>query len=172
MALAGMLAGCGASTTTVSVEGAPTKVLAAGNTSSTGAPSTSTGSSAPTGSQAPARVLDLGTFRSPTGNIGCVIAGGIARCDIATRSWSPPPRPAGCPPIVDFGQGLTVGSTGAAGFVCSGDTVLDPASEKLPYGTAAEVGDLECVSRATGMTCTNTVSGHGFLISVQRYQLF
>jgi len=38
------------------------------------------------------------SFQSPTRNIGCVIVGGTARCDIGSRSWSPPPRPSDCPP--------------------------------------------------------------------------
>jgi hypothetical protein len=101
-----------------------------------------------------------------------MIVGALARCDIVHRSWSLPPRPADCPNIVDFGQGIEVGRSGAARFVCAGDTARDPSSRKLPYGSASQVEDFVCVSRPSGMTCTNRLNGHGFLLSVQRYRLF
>jgi hypothetical protein len=34
------------------------------------------------------------------------------------------------------------------------------------------VGPYECVSRSTGMTCTNRTTGHGFQISIQSYRRF
>jgi hypothetical protein len=111
-------------------------------------------------------------FRSPTGNIGCSLLGGLARCDIAKRSWPPPARPASCPTIVDFGQGLEVGSAGEGRFVCAGDTVRDPASPRLAYGTATRIGGLECLSARDGVTCTARTSRHGFFISLQRYRIF
>ena len=54
--------------------------------------------------------LHLTMFRSPSANIGCELVPGFARCDIAKRNWSPPPRPASCP--LDYGQGLEVGRSG------------------------------------------------------------
>jgi hypothetical protein len=114
----------------------------------------------------------LAAFQSPTGNIGCTIGGGAARCDIVRRSWSPPPRPPDCPEMVDYGQGLEVGRAGSGRAVCAGDTARDPTSPKLSYGTAAQVGSFQCVSRSTAMTCTNRSSGHGFVISLQSYRLF
>jgi hypothetical protein len=171
---AGLLAGCGGATSTVIVQGPPTlrtstSVAAPAGTQTTAA---TTATTAAGEAEAPARVVALETFQTPTGNIGCVIAAGSARCDILRRSWSPPPRPSTCPQIVNFGQGLTVGAAAPAGFVCAGDTVRDPASGKLAYGTASQVGTLVCVSRRTGMTCSNRQTGHGFLISLQRYRLF
>jgi hypothetical protein len=112
-----------------------------------------------------------GAFQSPTGNIGCMIVGGTARCDIVKRSWSPPPRPSSCPRIVDYGQGVELGVAGAARFVCAGDTARDPVAPKLPYGTASEVAPFLCVSRSTGMSCSNRADGHGFTISIQTYEL-
>jgi hypothetical protein len=174
-----MLEGCGGATKTVVVQGPPAQgSTAAGantgsaetHTSSTG--TSSTGTSTTTTGAAPTRILHLEAFQSPTGNIGCMLVGGIARCDIVHRTWVLPPRPASCPQIVDFGQGLEVGAGGTGRFVCAGDTARDPTSAKLAYGTGAQVGDFVCVSRSTGMTCTNRVSGHGFTLSVQQYRLF
>ncbi|MGO9972617.1 MAG: DUF6636 domain-containing protein [Solirubrobacteraceae bacterium] len=97
---------------------------------------------------------------------------GSARCDIKTRSWSPPPTPKGCPPIVDYGQGLLVTGSGPGHFVCAGDTVLDPSAPTLAYGTTTIVGPFQCASKTTGMSCTNLQTGHGFSIAIQGYRVF
>lgn len=120
----------------------------------------------------PAPVLHLTNFQSPSGNIGCVLLDGRARCDIKKRSWSPPPRPPGCSKEVDFGQGLEVGRRDQSGsFVCAGDTALNPQAPKLAYGSDDRVNGLLCKSRTVGITCTNR-AGHGFFISIQSYRAF
>ncbi len=121
--------------------------------------------------EAPTAVVHLQSFRSPSGNIGCIMFEGGARCDIRDREWSPPARPASCPEQVDFGQGLQVARTGQASVVCAGDTALDPGATVLGYGEASELGGTQCISRREGVTCANH-SGHGFFISAQRYKLF
>ena len=35
----------------------------------------------------------------------------------------------------------------------------------LRYGNTLTAGNFRCTSAADGLTCTNTVSGHGFTIS-------
>ncbi|MDX6642191.1 MAG: hypothetical protein QOD76_153, partial [Solirubrobacteraceae bacterium] len=114
----------------------------------------------------------LAFFRSPTGNIGCVIAEGIARCDIRDRSWSPPPRPRSCFGDTRYGQGLIVGTTGRAHFVCAGDTALNPSGTALPYGRDSDVDGLICHSATEGITCRSTRSGRGFLLNRERYRIF
>jgi hypothetical protein len=167
-----ILAGCGGTTKTVIVQGPPAPATSGGAGGQTSTPTSSTATTAKTPSEAPTSIVHREAFLSPTGNIGCmIVAGTSARCDIAKRNWSPPPRPSSCPNVVDFGQGLEVGN-GAARFVCAGDTARDPSSGKLRYGTASQVGAFTCVSRVTGMTCTDSSTGHGFTISVQGYRLF
>jgi hypothetical protein len=119
----------------------------------------------------PKRILHLRTFRTPSGNIGCAMYEGGARCDIRKRDWKPLPRPAACSKEVGYGQGLEVPAGGEAGFVCAGDTALDPSASSLAYRTASRVGGSECISRTDGITCVNR-AGHGFFISIQSYQVF
>jgi hypothetical protein len=157
------LAGCGGSTKTVTVGGPPSGVT---GSSASGATTSGTTTATPTGP-----VVHLSAFRSPTGNIGCMLTDGQARCDIARRSWSPPARPASCPTVVDFGQGLEMAATGAPRFVCAGDTVREPKSPVLAYGTSSISGPFECISASSGMTCTRP-DGHGFFLSIQTYRLF
>jgi hypothetical protein len=166
-----VLAGCGGGTKTVTVE------TSRGSSSSPTSPATKSTATTPAKpshapSEAPNRVLRVANFVSPTGNIGCAIAGGVARCDIVNRSWSPPPRPATCSPQVDFGQGIEIGKSGSATFVCAGDTARTPGSPKLAYGTGSGVEGFVCVSRTSGMTCTRAGTGRGFTISAQAYKLF
>ena len=108
-------------------------------------------------------------FRSPTGNIGCAMSTQGVRCDIQKRSWSPPAKPRSCD--VDFGQGLAVGRSGRAGFVCAGDTVLH-VGRKVAYGTLLRRGRFACRVRTSGVRCLNTRTRHGFSLSAQRYRRF
>jgi hypothetical protein len=161
-----LLVGCGSSTTTVITK--TTTVAQPG----TAAKTTTTQTEASRDGEPPVRTVHLSTFRSPSGNIGCVLLDGSARCDISKRDWAPPPRPSGCPKEVDFGQGLEVEGSGAAKFVCAGDTALDPSATPLAYGSASRFGGFTCTSRSVGMTCTKPATGHGFFISIQSYRTF
>jgi hypothetical protein len=180
------LAACGSSTLkTVAIPSSSTSTAAstAGFTTITSqAPTTANRSTSSTvqstsstvqstTSAGPTATVQLATFRSPSSNIGCDIADGEARCDIRKRSWSPPRTPASCPPEVDFGQGLQVGVSGPGGFVCAGDTALDPAAPVLGYGFDSDVGSFTCASRTNGIMCTNA-NGHGFFIGSEFYRLF
>jgi hypothetical protein len=181
-----LVAGCGSGTKTVTVTtpstptgptfttlSGPTPTSPVSTLSGTGTTTVPVTPTTTTRAPAPATpTVHISTFKSPSGNIGCDVIDGSARCDIKQRSWSPPPTPKSCPPIVDFGQGLVVGGSGPAQFVCAGDTTLDPSAQALAYGTDTVVGSFRCASRTSGMTCTKTDTGHGFFISFQSYRTF
>src|SRR5690349_1741503 len=98
-ALAALLAGCGGGTRTVVETGPPrTTGISAANAGTVTGTATGTATTS-TQAESPTRFVSLATFQSPSGNIGCVIAGDIARCDIVQRTWQPPARPASCPQI-------------------------------------------------------------------------
>ncbi|UXA20719.1 DUF6636 domain-containing protein [Mycobacterium sp. SMC-4] len=119
---------------------------------------------------APVAGAQVAGFTSPSGNIGCILTDDSVRCDVAARDWAPPPRPSTCPDFTDFGQGLIVGPTGPASFVCAGDTALG-SGPALPYGQFHAGGGMSCTSEPSGMRCSNS-EGHGFTISRQAYTLF
>jgi hypothetical protein len=181
--LAVLVAGCGGGGTTTVIERTVTEKVevppsqvekeGGGTTASSGESATREASNEKASQEAeePKRVIHLQTFRTPSGNIGCAMFEGSARCDIKKRDWAPLPRPAKCPREVAYGQGLDMSRSGQAEFVCAGDTALDPSAAALSYGTASRVGGSECISRTDGVTCVNQ-SGHGFFISVQSYQVF
>lgn len=104
------------------------------------------------------------SFRSPTGNIHCMIFSGAyagARCDLSkfTPSY---PRPSDCD--LDWGGAFEVGVTGPGAPICAGDTVRMPNAKVLDYGHSVAASGVTCTSAKTGMTCVNA-QGHGFTVA-------
>lgn len=109
---------------------------------------------------------DLVGFSSPSGNIRCQISSAQARCDIASRTWQPTPKPADC--SGDWGRGLQLSAAGA-GFVCASDAAAG--GSPLAYGASIARGDLRCDSAKDGVTCVHTPSGHAFSVARASYTL-
>ncbi len=122
----------------------------------------------------PAAAQDFVVFRSPTGNIHCLMPEregdwqGV-RCDILEAEISYPLRPADCE--LDWGHAFEVPGQGSAGLACAGDTVATPDSPVLDYGRQITHAGVTCTSEKTGMTCVNR-DGHGFSLSRARQRLF
>ncbi len=116
-------------------------------------------------------VSDLTGFTSPSGNIGCIIDSDSVRCDIRDRDWAPPAKPADCPDVTGFGQGLTLSAGGKADFVCAGDTTLT-SGPPLAYGDSITAGSLQCEINEAGIECRNLDHGSGFSLSRQGYELY
>ena len=121
----------------------------------------------------PALADDLLFFRSPTGNIGCMIATGdypVVRCDLRELTPSNLPAPLDCD--LDWGHSFEIGPSDRKGYLaCVGDTVMDPSAITLSYGETITLGNFSCTSEKTGMTCTNP-AGHGFSIAKAKQRLF
>ena len=125
---------------------------------------------------APALGSTIISFRTPTGNIGCVFSSGLTgaekptiRCDIRSRLRPAPHRPKRCP--LDYGDSLEISQLGHVTLVCHGDTAIDPHAKVLHYGQTWRHEGLSCTSRFDGLTCTNK-SKHGFFMSRQSWRLF
>jgi hypothetical protein len=126
--------------------------------------------SVPAGAHVPSdSVAHVGAFQTSDGNVGCELSGSSVRCDIAARVWSPPAKPSSCQ--LAWGQGLAVGPSGAAHFVCAGDSALDPGGTVVPNGADDEVGSVSCQVRYFGVTCFDA-AGKGFSISRTGYTTF
>ena len=167
--------GCGGATKTVTVTtptSTPTAVSIPGATTLAGTGTVTVPPPTTTAAPSLVQIVHLSSFRSPSGNIGCVVLDGTARCDIRHRTWSPGPRPATCPKEVDYGQGLQVFGSGAGQLVCAGDTALNPTAPKLSYGSESDEGQFRCASTTAGIGCTKATTGHGFFISAQSYRVF
>jgi hypothetical protein len=120
----------------------------------------------------PALADDIVFFRSPSGNIHCLIATGdfaAARCDLREATLSYPVPPADCD--LEWGLSFEVGPTGRGTPACVGDTVQSPTSIVLGYGDSLSLGGLTCRSERSGMTCTNA-AGHGFAVAKASQRVF
>lgn len=107
-------------------------------------------------------------FRTPSKNIYCAYFESL-RCDIKSGLKPRPARPAGCD--FDWGQTLELSRTGRAKIGCVSDSVYDPHSRALAYGSTWSRGGITCRSKPTGLRCTNR-SGHGFFMSRARSYRF
>jgi hypothetical protein len=114
------------------------------------------------------------TFRTPSGNIGCLYtpasesAGVALRCDLVSVAH-PPKRPRSCHQA--YGRAFLLSGTGRAKRGCVGDTVLDPGASVLRYGVKRRFGPFTCTSRQSGLTCTSRY-GHGFTLAKGRQKLW
>lgn len=185
--------------TTVTVTVAPDSTP---KSASSAAPSTSNPPSSTTPIAGP--TVAVGThgtvaFASPTGRINCASyhtvdpAGWALRCDVLERTWTLPPKPAGCPG--EWGGGVALDATGAR-LTCASDTVAyetrvgaegawwngQPGSQivhddrrgdlvALAYGASMVIGPIVCLSRQDGMHCTNVDTNAGFDVSRESYTL-
>ena len=126
------------------------------------------------------------TFLSPSGNIGCVMTddgGGtiFAVCKTQDRTWAAPPSQI-CQ------QGEVPGATGGPGSdlqlsqgkpPCVGFSMTqffwppDPLANHptLDYGQTHSIGSITCDSEPSGVTCTDTSTGHFFRVASDSYQL-
>jgi hypothetical protein len=99
-------------------------------------------------------------FRSPSGNITCVMsteAGGFAQCELRKRP---------------HGGGFMIPRRGGVSRYDVGYDDLADQRFTLSYGRAARSGPFSCLSRRSGMRCVNSQTRHGFDISLQHQRVF
>jgi hypothetical protein len=114
------------------------------------------------------------SFRTPSGNIGCVFASGLGsgpsvRCDIRSGLRPRPSRPRGCD--LDWGDSYELSRTGRAVVTCHGDTAILQNARVLRYGSSWTRSGFVCTSRVSGLRCRNA-SDHGFFLSRGRSYRF
>jgi hypothetical protein len=98
-------------------------------------------------------------FQLPSGNIGCLLAAGVLRCDILSGLQ---PEPA---ESCDFDWvGVELGRTGPATANCGSDTIFADGMPTLAYGSTWARAGLTCGSEESGLSCTNP-EGHGFTLA-------
>jgi len=113
--------------------------------------------------------VNLQTFASPDGNIGCIADETMVRCDIRHKQWKVERDPS-CQ--LDYGNGMTV-ADGPAALTCAGDTTLTD-GPKLGTGMINMVGPFECSTNEWGdsMRCENMHTGNGFELSDESHETF
>jgi len=146
----------------------------------------------PTASATVVRTAPSGAaFVSPTGRIACLMDPEFVRCEyLGDKVWKAP-EPDGCE--LDWGSEIELHDVAYPG--CIGDTIrmesavtstnvgwwrtTDPTVTSdgatlaaLPYGSAITAGTIRCDSAATGVTCLNLSTRHGFSMAREAYRIF
>lgn len=117
----------------------------------------------------------MSTFRTPSGNIQCVLiegdGGTVVDCEMVsmTKFTLGLKRPADCD--LDWGNRFTLSARGRPSMVCYGDTLQGGQSLVLSYGEKIGAAALSCISQKSGLTCKNG-SGRGFTLSKTRQRFF
>jgi hypothetical protein len=118
-------------------------------------------------------------FTTPSGNIVCTIYsdGSGANCEIRQHDWAIPAStggPYGRPCDFTFG-GLqfyvSKGKPANLGCYEGASAFNRPGVATLDYGQSQSHGNITCASESSGVTCTDTVTGHFFRVSQETYDL-
>ncbi|MFC7463274.1 hypothetical protein [Brachybacterium sp. GCM10030252] len=117
-------------------------------------------------SPAPEDAQELETISSPTGNISCRLGEDSVGCSLGEEHYSD----AGLEDCGDESFAIAV-AAGSPVRNC-GQTYGGSSPQTLEYGQSAVNGDVACTSRSDGMTCWNTKTGKGFMVSRSTYETF
>ncbi|MGX9789668.1 DUF6636 domain-containing protein [Mycobacterium sp. MMS18-G62] len=114
------------------------------------------------------------SFQTPSGNIMCWIADNAAACSIVDYTYGDRQRPSDCGPAewpnhfwLSEGKATTVDCSDTPPGTYHGlrtDRTLD-------YGQTKSSGVMTCASEPSGVTCTDTSTGHFFRVSRDSYEL-
>ncbi|WP_232007842.1 DUF6636 domain-containing protein [Mycobacterium gordonae] len=112
-------------------------------------------------------------FQTPSGNIDCAMGlldgSALVECEISDHTWSAPARPNPC--MGAFGDRISMRQGSAARLTCHGDTVRGTGYPVLQYGQTRSLNSVTCESQQSGITCTDTGTGHFFQLSRDTYEL-
>lgn len=119
-------------------------------------------------------------FGDPSKNIACMLRllpsgrpddpDNTVQCDIDKHDWvGPQSGPGPCPQ--DEGYIFMLRQQGTPEMTCLNGSVLPTIYTVLEYGQSRAAGAITCDSEPSGMTCTNTATGHFFRVSRASYQL-
>jgi hypothetical protein len=113
---------------------------------------------------------DEGPFRSPSGNISCVMGSSGVACDVSDRTYQLPPAPP-CSEHSAWGGRFSLQQGQAVEMECHNDTLRVPGAQTLNYGQTNSTGAITCESQPSGMKCTDSSTGHYFRVARDSYNL-
>jgi len=121
-------------------------------------------------------------FASPSGHIRCILNGQdtpapIVQCAIGDHTYAALPGSTSeggpCPYGSDLGRDFRLDHGKPAYLTCSYSALGSGFGPwpTLDYGQMRSLGPITCDSEPSGMTCTDTSTGHFFRVSRDSYQL-
>lgn len=109
-------------------------------------------------------------FQTPSGNIYCLLQeNNELRCQLSENTAKLPPQPKDC--NLDWGSSFGMDLKGKATRLCYGDTIANANYPVLAYGKTWRKQGFTCVSKTSGVTCTNQAK-RGWQISKTAQKLF
>ena len=115
-------------------------------------------------------------FMDPSKNIWCAMrlytdGENSAQCDIDKHNFAGPASDAAgsCPQTE--GYIFMLREAGAPEISCLHGSVIGSINYVLDYGQQRTEGAITCDSELSGMTCTNTTTGHFYRVSRDSYQV-
>jgi hypothetical protein len=109
-------------------------------------------------------------FKTPSGNIYCLVEeNDNLRCELSQNTAKLPPKPKDCD--LDWGNSFVMDLKGKASRLCHGDTIANSNYPVLAYGKTWRSQGFSCLSKASGLTCTNQAK-KGWQISKTAQKLF
>ena len=112
------------------------------------------------------------SFQSPSGNIGCYLdsegSTAVVECEIRDHTFAAPTRPTPC--MGGFGNLIILRQGSAPTMPCHSDSALG-SGPPLQYGQRRSLNALSCDSEMSGMTCTDSSTGHYFRLSTESYEM-
>lgn len=115
-------------------------------------------------------------FQSPSGDVVCAMAPshgtgdygkGRVLCQVLNHTYPQPPLP-GCP-VAGREYDLREGAPASLG--CQGGMIVASLPPKIDYGQTRSVGTITCDVEPSGVTCTDSSTGHFLRLSRDSYQL-
>jgi hypothetical protein len=123
---------------------------------------------------AAAHAVPEGSFQSPSGNISCLMAVNntgtvVSACQVQRHTYAAPTQK-DCQ-LGGWGSQIGLDQGNPPSFECVGGELAVPPMPTLNYGQTRSLGPLTCDSEPTGVTCTDSSTGHFFRVSRDSYQL-
>jgi hypothetical protein len=110
------------------------------------------------------------SFQSPSGNITCWVADNVVSCVLFNRTYAPPLGNCALAQNFDWRHfALLKGQSPE--LLCDRNYDNPPSPMTLDYGQRYSAGVMTCDSEISGVTCTDTSTGHFFRASRESYQL-
>jgi hypothetical protein len=109
-------------------------------------------------------------FQNSAGNVSCDLGGGSAACEISNRAYTPPTAPPPCAQHSAWGDRVSLTQGGTVQIDCHNDTLHVPGAQVLANGQTLSSGNLSCTADTASMRCTDSSTGHYFVLSPNSFQ--
>jgi hypothetical protein len=114
------------------------------------------------------------SFQTPSGNVLCWVTDNAASCRVINHTYAVTPPPGDCT-LPGWGNSFLLDQGKPPFLTCDSDPSGTynglRTHTTLGYGQKQSAGVMTCDSETSGVTCTDSSTGHFFRVSSDSYQL-